>query len=175
MSTTEFPGPRSGHILKDKRRVWLIVLLAIPGILIQLCSCGFLAKLGQQTLIEKTQEDKIANVVESFFIAMKENDADEAYSLFSAFAQKRTVDISDLAAIRNDTHAALFDDFSHLESYGLGVINFLNPLTKPEDAPLGAKVLFYGMVTYENGCNANLRETLEKEKGEWKLVCINIR
>lgn len=159
--------------MTDKKRL-SPVLPAILGAISLICLCSFFAKLGQQILIERTQGDKITNVVESFFTAMKENDADEAYSSFSTFAQEHVIVVSDLEAVRNDTHAALFDDFSHLESYGLGVINFLNPLTKPKDAPLGAKVLFHGMVTYESGCNANLEATLEKEKGEWKLVCIKI-
>jgi hypothetical protein len=126
--------------------------------------------IGQGIMRVSTEQAAITPVIDQFMRAMVQRDADGAFRIFSTRAQRQTA-LADLTDMVEGPNYVLFEGYQSVTIDNTNISTVMN--TNP-DIPQGTVATVTGTVTYTGDVKGEVRATLEKEEGTWRLFFINV-
>lgn len=164
---TPLPAPAK----KSNRNAFIIV---IGALLVGLCciggSVGVAGLIGTGVLKVITEKPKVEIVIDGYMRAMADQDAKNAYTLFSTRAQ-RNVSLADIEKFVSGNNYKVFEGYE-----SIATADFNLTLTSDPDPtmPQGLVAEVDGMISYAAGFTGDFSAVLEKEGDEWRLYGINV-
>lgn len=146
-----------------RTRRWLIPGAIVAGIMV-LCAClsGICLITASITAVQVTEE--CLALADTFMTAMAVGDTGEAYSLFSADAQ-RDVTTEQLQSMIDGPFLVLFEGYEELGMDGY-YVNF--------DTAIGLNIELSGPVYYQDGTVGSFEATFQRFSGDWWLYYIEV-
>ncbi len=166
--TMETPKPIP--VNKSNRKVFLIIGALLVGLCCISVLVGIAGLIGTGVFKMMTEEPKVEIVIDEYMRAMADQDANNAYTLFSTRA-KRSVSLADIEIGLEGNNYLVFKDYQSLSvnNFNIGVNSDSNP-----DMPQGVVAHVDGMITYADGFTGDFAAVLEQEGDGWHLFGINV-
>jgi hypothetical protein len=164
---TPLPAPAK----KSNRNVFIIL---VGALLVSLCCIGAIVGvaglIGTGVFKVITEKPKVEFVIDEYMRAMADQDAKNAYTLFSTRAH-RNISLADIEKFVSGNNYRVFEGY---ESIAMADFNLTLTSDPDPTMPQGLVAEVSGMISYADGFTGDFSAVLEKEGDEWRLYGINV-